>query len=205
MIGEGNSVRSERLRCRMLDDNAGPRADVMKEMSEMRVKRAATGIREWVYHLPETPLGPLCLYFTGHGLSALEFDCPKPAPGNAPPPSSLLPVIEAVKKELTDYFAGMPAGFTALPLDLQGTPFQQRVWAELRRIPRGAAISYRELARRVGNPKASRAVGQANGVNPIPIIIPCHRVIAADGSLGGYSSGLDRKRWLLNHEGVSSV
>ncbi len=100
------------------------------------------------------------------------------------------------------YFTGVPTDFAALTLDPQGTPFQLRVWQELRRIPWGQTISYGELARRVGNPKASRAVGQANAVNPIPLIIPCHRVIAADGSLGGYSSGLDRKRWLLRHEGA---
>ena len=76
------------------------------------------------------------------------------------------------------------------------------MWQELRRIPWGQTISYGELARRAGNPKAYRAVGQANAVNPIPLIVPCHRVIAADGSLGGYSSGLDRKRWLLEHEGA---
>jgi methylated-DNA-[protein]-cysteine S-methyltransferase len=100
------------------------------------------------------------------------------------------------------YFNGSRTDFAALTLDPQGTPFQLRVWQELRRIPWGQAISYGELARRVGNPKAARAVGQANAVNPIPLIIPCHRVIAADGSLGGYSSGLERKRWLLHHEGV---
>ena len=81
-----------------------------------------------------------------------------------------------------------------------GTPFQRRVWDELRRIPFGETISYAELARRVGQPGAARAVGSANGRNPIGLIIPCHRVIAADGGLGGYGAGLDRKRWLLRHE-----
>ena len=113
-----------------------------------------------------------------------------------------MPLIEAAQRELSAYFAGVPTDFAALTLDPRGTPFQLRVWQELRRIPWGQTISYGELARRVGNPKASRAVGQANAVNPIPLIIPCHRVIAADGSLGGYSSGLDRKRWLLRHEGA---
>jgi methylated-DNA-[protein]-cysteine S-methyltransferase len=109
--------------------------------------------------------------------------------------------MELTSRELARYFAGS-ADFHTLTLDLHGTPFQLRVWQELRRIPWGATISYRELARRVGRPQAFRAVGQANGANPIPIIIPCHRVIAANGSLGGYSSGLERKRWLLKHEGV---
>jgi methylated-DNA-[protein]-cysteine S-methyltransferase len=111
------------------------------------------------------------------------------------------PVIRVVK-ELYGFFAGEPTDFRDLPLDLQGTPFQLRVWQELRRIPWGDTISYRELARRAGSPRAFRAVGQANACNPIPIIIPCHRVISADGGLGGYSSGLWRKRWLLDHEGA---
>jgi methylated-DNA-[protein]-cysteine S-methyltransferase len=168
----------------------------------MRTKRPDPQTREWHYHLPETPLGPLCLYFTARGLSALEFDCPEAAGQEPPAPPALTPLVERVKRELAAYFAGTPGDFTGLPLDLRGTPFQRRVWEELQRLPRGSAVSYRELARRVGNPKASRAVGQANRRNPIPIIIPCHRVIAGDGSLGGYSSGLDRKRWLLSHEGI---
>ena len=168
----------------------------------MRRKRANDPSREWLYHFGETPLGPLCLYFTERGLSALEFGCPEPAPEGPPPTPSLRPLMEAVNQELAAYFAGLPADFAAVPLDPQGTPFQLRVWEELRRIPRGATISYRELARRVGSPKGFRAVGQANAVNPLPLIIPCHRVIAADGSLGGYSSGLDKKLWLLKHEGA---
>ncbi len=166
----------------------------------MRRKKANSQSREWLYRFGETPLGPLCLYFTEQGLSALEFGCPTPE--GPPPPPALVPVIDAVKKALADYFAGVPTDFATLTLDPRGTPFQRRVWQELRRIPRGGTISYGELARRVGNPKAPRAVGQANAVNPLPIIIPCHRVIAGDGSLGGYSSGLDRKRWLLRHEGA---
>jgi methylated-DNA-[protein]-cysteine S-methyltransferase len=159
--------------------------------------------QEYVFCLPETPLGPLRLCFTERGLTALEFDGEEVSSGpehDAPAPH-LRALIEAVKRELTAYFEGVPTDFAALTLDPRGTPFQLRVWQELRRIPWGQAISYGELARRVGNPKASRAVGQANAVNPIPLIVPCHRVIAADGGLGGYSSGLDRKSWLLRHEG----
>jgi O-6-methylguanine DNA methyltransferase len=110
--------------------------------------------------------------------------------------------MEQTAKKLTAYFAGVATDFSSLPLDLKGTPFQVRVWRELRRIPRGETISYRELARRVGSLRAFRAVGRANAANPVPLIIPCHRVINADGSLGGYSSGVDRKRWLLAHEGA---
>jgi methylated-DNA-[protein]-cysteine S-methyltransferase len=160
--------------------------------------------KEWLVHLAKTPVGPLRLYFTDQGLSALEFagEGSSPAPDNEAPPATLQPLIAAVKQELKAYFAGGPTDFASLPLDPRGTPFQHRVWQELQKIPRGQAISYKELAARVGNPKASRAVGQANGRNPIPLIIPCHRVINANGSLGGYSSGLERKRWLLKHEGA---
>jgi methylated-DNA-[protein]-cysteine S-methyltransferase len=160
--------------------------------------------KEWLVHLAKTPVGPLRLYFTDRGLSALEFagETSSPVPESDPAPPYLKPLIEAVKQQLKAYFAGVPTDFSTLALDPQGTPFQLRVWRELRRIPRGQAISYRELAERLGNAKASRAVGQANGANPIPLIIPCHRVINANGSLGGYSSGLERKRWLLKHEGA---
>ena len=102
-------------------------------------------------------------------------------------------------EQLISYFEGERVTFD-LALELAGTPFQRRVWQELCAIPYGCAISYAELARRIGKPGASRAVGSANGRNPVSIIVPCHRVIAADGGLGGYGGGLDRKRWLLEHE-----
>jgi len=170
----------------------------------MRSLRMKNQSQEWVSCLPETPLGPLRLGFTDRGLAVLEFagDGPVSRLSGDALPNHLMPLIEAVRRELSAYFTGVPTDFASLTLDPQGTPFQLRVWQELRLIPWGQTISYSELARRVGNPKASRAVGQANAVNPIPLIIPCHRVIAADGSLGGYSSGLDRKRWLLRHEGA---
>jgi methylated-DNA-[protein]-cysteine S-methyltransferase len=169
----------------------------------MRTK-SPKNIKEWMVFLAETPVGSLKLFFTDRGLAALGFAGEgallAPEPGMVP--AHLKPRLEAAKRELMAYFNGSQTDFAALTLDPQGTPFQLRVWQELRRIPWGQTISYGELARRVGNPKAARAVGQANAVNPIPLIIPCHRVIAADGSLGGYSSGLERKRWLLHHEGV---
>ena len=160
--------------------------------------------KEWMVQLSETPVGPLKLYFSDQGLTALEFAGEEVslAPEQDSFPLHLLPIIDAAKRELTAYFEGVSTDFAALTLDPQGTPFQRRVWQELRRIPRGQTISYKELAQRIGNPKACRAVGQANGRNPIPLIIPCHRVIAADGGLGGFSSGLERKRWLLRHEGA---
>jgi methylated-DNA-[protein]-cysteine S-methyltransferase len=162
--------------------------------------------KEWSVCISDTPVGPLWLCFTEQGLTALEFagEGASPAPERNSPPPQLKPLFEAAKRELSAYFEGVPTDFAALTLDPRGTLFQLRVWQELRRIPWGQTISYGELARRVGNPKASRAVGQANAVNPLPLIIPCHRVIAANGSLGGYSSGPDRKRWLLRHEGARS-
>ena len=101
-------------------------------------------------------------------------------------------MIEALQR----YFAGELFEFQ-LPLAPEGTPFQQRVWQELRRIPYGETISYLELAKRVGDPKSVRAVGRANGANPIAVVVPCHRVIGADGSLTGYAGGLEKKRALL--------
>jgi len=104
-----------------------------------------------------------------------------------------------VVAQLDAYFAGELLEFD-VAMDMEGTDFQRRVWAGLCDIPYGETISYGELAGRVGNPNASRAVGLANGRNPVAIIVPCHRVIGADGSLTGYGGGLDRKVWLLDHE-----
>lgn len=111
-------------------------------------------------------------------------------------------VLREAAAQLRAYFDGKLRVFD-LPLAAQGTPFQQRVWKALRDIPYGTTVSYGALAGRIGRPKASRAVGLANGRNPISIVVPCHRVIGADGSLTGYGGGLPRKRWLLNHEGVA--
>lgn len=108
----------------------------------------------------------------------------------------------AVRKQLAEYFDGRRQEFD-VPLKLAGTPFQQRVWKELVRIPFGTTITYCELARRIGRPTASRAVGRANGRNPISIIIPCHRVVGADGTLTGYAGGIEKKRWLLDFESQS--
>ncbi|MFO0997928.1 MAG: methylated-DNA--[protein]-cysteine S-methyltransferase [Alphaproteobacteria bacterium] len=103
---------------------------------------------------------------------------------------------------LRAYFAGDFGALDDMPIDAGGTAFQRRVWAGLRRIPAGTTTSYGALARRLGVPKAVRAVGHANGANPISIVVPCHRVIGSDGTLTGYGGGLGRKRWLLEHEGV---
>jgi methylated-DNA-[protein]-cysteine S-methyltransferase len=104
-------------------------------------------------------------------------------------------------RQLKEYFAGTRRKFD-LRLRMQGTDFQQRVWRTLTEIPYGETWSYGQLAKHIGSPNASRAVGLANGRNPIAVIVPCHRVIGADGSLTGFGGGLPRKRWLLTHEGL---
>jgi methylated-DNA-[protein]-cysteine S-methyltransferase len=109
-------------------------------------------------------------------------------------------LLDEARRQLVAYFAGRLRAFD-LPLAPNGTEFQRRVWTELTKIPFGATISYARLARRVSNAAAVRAVGAANGRNPIPIIVPCHRVIGSDGSLTGFGGGLHRKQWLLKHEG----
>lgn len=108
----------------------------------------------------------------------------------------------AVRPSLESYFAGQLSAIDSLAVATCGTPFQRSVWTALRRIPVGQTMSYGELARTIGRPAAVRAVGSANGSNPIGIVVPCHRVIGANASLTGYGGGLHRKRWLLQHEGV---
>jgi methylated-DNA-[protein]-cysteine S-methyltransferase len=110
-------------------------------------------------------------------------------------------ILADTRAQLEAYFAGDLTSFD-LPLAPTGSPFEQRVWATLRTIPYGTTMSYGELARRIGKPKAARAVGSANGRNPISIVVPCHRVIGANGSLVGFGGGMERKQWLLVHEGA---
>ncbi len=111
----------------------------------------------------------------------------------------------AARRALQAYFAGDLNAVAGLLTATNGTAFQRRVWDALRAIPVGQTLSYGALARRIGQPKAARAVGLANGANPIPVVVPCHRVIGADASLTGFGGGLDRKRWLLAHEGACPV
>ena len=144
----------------------------------------------------ESPIGPLLLVADDAGLRRIEFKSGKrahpPDPAWQEDPRPLKDTI----RQLRAYFAGKLETFE-LRLAPEGTPFQQTVWRRLCGIPYGETISYGELARRVGNPKASRAVGLANGSNPIPIIIPCHRVIGSNGKLTGYGGGLPIKEKLL--------
>ncbi|BEG98949.1 methylated-DNA--[protein]-cysteine S-methyltransferase [Bacteroides sedimenti] len=144
-----------------------------------------------------SPVGVLEIRSTESHITQLQF---AEAAGIA---SKVIPeVLRDCIRQLDEYFAGCRHDFT-LPLAVQGTSFQQSVWKALQTISYGQTISYRQLAERVGNPKACRAVGSANGRNPIAIIIPCHRVIAADNKLGGYAGGLDIKTRLLRLEGVT--
>ena len=141
-----------------------------------------------------SPLGPLTVFAEGNTLTALVF-------GDYGGWDDT-PLFRETGRQLEEYFAGMRRSFS-LPLDPAGTEFQLRVWRALCGIPYGTTVSYKELARRVDSPKGFQAVGQANGRNPLPILIPCHRVIAAGGGLGGYSGGVERKRLLLELEGAA--
>nr|WP_298724237.1 methylated-DNA--[protein]-cysteine S-methyltransferase [uncultured Steroidobacter sp.] len=113
------------------------------------------------------------------------------------------PVSTAIRNGLLAYLEGKLDAIDAIPVETGGTVFQRSVWEQLRRIPAGTTMSYADFAARIGRPKAVRAVGHANGANPICIVVPCHRLIGADGSLTGYGGGLPRKRWLLDHEAAA--
>jgi len=108
----------------------------------------------------------------------------------------------AIREPLEAYFAGELSALDTIPVLAKGTPFQQQVWTALRTIPAGTTLSYSALAQQIGRPSAVRAVGLANGSNPIGVVVPCHRVIGANGTLTGYGGGLNRKSWLLTHEGA---
>jgi methylated-DNA-[protein]-cysteine S-methyltransferase len=157
-----------------------------------------------------TPLGLATLLVSEAGILALDF-------GNSPDalvaraaarqPFSLGSVAGARRAlaALAAYFDGRLDAIDALPVAAKGTDFQQKVWLELRNIPAGHTMSYGELARRIDAPKASRAVGAANGQNPVALVVPCHRVIGASGALTGYAGGLERKAWLLDYEARSKT
>ena len=163
--------------------------------------RAASGHRMHV--VIDSPIGPLTLIAQDGRLAGVHMEVtryePDAAALGAAVPSESEPVLDAAAGQLGAYFSGELTSFD-LPLTLGGTEFQRAVWAGLRAIGYGETISYSELARRIGQPSATRAVGLANGRNPVAIVVPCHRVIGADGSLTGYGGGMERKRFLLGLE-----
>ena len=157
--------------------------------------------------LVESPVGPLGLAAEDGELVSVTFD------GLAPLRAWARRVIGPVEEvEASDpagaagalrrFFQGELEALSALPVRLYGTDFQRRTWLALRRIPAGTTWTYQRLAREVGDVRATRAVGAANGQNPVPVVVPCHRVIGSDGGLTGFGGGLPRKRWLLRHEGA---
>ena len=159
--------------------------------------------RTLVYDVVPAPIGRLIVASDGDAIAGVWMANASPEDSTWSSQRSVDPILAEASGQLAAYFTGALRAFT-LPLAPNGTDFQRRVWRALEAIPYGATISYAELARRVGNTTAVRAVGAANGRNPIPIIVPCHRVIGSDGSLTGFGGGLDRKRWLLQHEGALS-
>lgn len=172
------------------EDGGRRRTPAISKSTEVRVTHHTISV--------DSPLGPLQLV-TPDGVHLSEIrlaDSPADL-GSADVPE--LPIFQRASQQLAEYFAGRRQQFD-LPLSPVGTAFQRRVWQALQQIPFGATASYQQIARAIGQPTACRAVGGANGRNPLPIVIPCHRVIGATGALVGFSAGLERKVWLLQHE-----
>jgi methylated-DNA-[protein]-cysteine S-methyltransferase len=155
------------------------------------------------YSYYSSPVGELLLISDGEALTGLHL--PRHDGSPAPPPATGTewrrddPAFRDVREQLRAYFEGSLFAFD-FPMSLAGTPFQRLAWSGLMTIPFGETVSYAEQARRIGRPGSSRAVGAANGRNPIAIVVPCHRVIGSNGTLTGYGGGLDLKRWLIEHE-----
>lgn len=154
----------------------------------------------------DSPLGPVSVAWDGLALVALDFSAPERMASRLRARYGAHVGVRASRDpggltaRTRAYFAGDVDALAAVPVEGGGTPFQRRVWAALRDIPAGKTESYSALATRLGAPRAARAVGLANARNPVAIAVPCHRVVGADGSLTGYAGGLERKRWLLEHE-----
>jgi methylated-DNA-[protein]-cysteine S-methyltransferase len=144
-----------------------------------------------------TPLGDLIATADDGAITELRFS----EPGELPDEPSSTACLEQIAEILERYWAGEPVRFD-VPLQLNGTPFQTKVWRALIEVPYGETTTYSEIARRIGAPRAVRAVGRANGANPIAIAVPCHRVIGANGTLTGYGGGIERKKALLELEGA---
>ena len=151
----------------------------------------------------KSPLGNIAVTVSSYGLQELKLCMGNAflAPALKPPRT---PFGREIRDQLKNYFAKKLTRFD-LKLDLQGTEFQKNVWNELRKIPYGSMATYGQIAQRIGNPKAARAVGSANHKNPLWIVVPCHRVVGVKGKLTGYAGGLDMKAYLLRHEGALLV
>lgn len=155
------------------------------------------------YTTMQTPIGELVLIASDTGVREIRLPLPRQGAGTPGVAAGDHPVLDAARRQLEEYFDGARMTFD-VALDVTGSPFQQEVWQALAEIPYGATESYGRLAERIGKPGAARAVGGANGRNPVPIIVPCHRVIGAAGALTGYGgptdAGIAMKRWLIGHE-----
>jgi len=159
--------------------------------------------RRCVFKLIDSPVGALQLVASDHALVAVVWadEDPKRVPLELAREASSHPILVEAARQLREYFGGQRRAFT-VPLELRGTRFQERVWGALLTIPFGETRSYRQIAQQIGAPRAVRAVGAANGKNPISIIAPCHRMVGSTGRLTGFAGGLEAKAWLLELEGV---
>ena len=161
--------------------------------------------KHYVHSTMNSPVGTLTLVATDEGLAGIlwENDWPKRVQLRVETRDDSHPVLIETERQLNEYFSGRRTEF-ALKLDVDGTPFQRRVWNALRTIPFGETRSYGDIAKQIGNPGAMRAVGAANGRNPVSIVVPCHRVIGSNGKLTGFGGGLDAKAFLLTLEGLKA-
>jgi methylated-DNA-[protein]-cysteine S-methyltransferase len=156
----------------------------------------------------ESPVGPLTVAGRGERLALVQFGDQRDAASaflrRHDPGAAIVEHADpaGAVSALGAYFAGDLGALDRLEVDLLGTPFQQRVWSELRKVAPGRTASYLDIAKAIGSATSTRAVGAANGANPVAIVVPCHRIIGTSGSLVGYGGGLERKRWLLQHEGI---
>ena len=168
-------------------------------------------MKELLFDSIESPIGTVLIAVDDDRLCSLDYSGYEPHMVKLLErrygPVQLTPVADPAgfSQRIYDYFAGDCHAIDNIPVNPGGTPFQQQVWRALRAIPAGTTLTYGDLATQLGKPMAYRAVGAANGANPVAIVIPCHRLIGADASLTGYAQGLERKQWLLEHEGFLKV
>lgn len=177
----------------------------MQNHFQEKAKKLVKNVHSWFYMPMNSPVGELKLIASEKHLVAILWQGYQPRWMKSAKleRETSHPILLRAKKQLREYFDGKRSSFD-LPLEFHGTSFQIKVWRELQRIPFGQTRSYRDLAVRIGSPKACRAVGAANGRNPLGIVVPCHRVIGMNGKLTGFAGGIQSKSFLLNLEGVST-